>query len=112
MKKTILFIVAILMIGNVCEAKRNRRNYSYTSYKPSPVDNSSAQGVANTMAARNYVAHFGGHPGLYEGCGSGWTKEQAYNNCCYSKSGMKVVDSAYAQGKNGMWYCCKRYSTD
>ena len=35
---------------------------------------------------------------------------QAYNNCCYSNSGMSVVDVGYAQSKYGMWYCCKRYS--
>ena len=102
-----------MSLTNVSEAKRRRRyssSSSYTSYSNyKPVDNSSAQGVANTMAERNYVSHFGGHPGLYEGCGSGWTPDQAYNNCCYSNSGMDVVDVGYAVSKNGMWYCCKRY---
>jgi len=105
MKKIIICFVALVMICNVCEAKK--RKY-YTNYNP--VDNSSAQGVANTMASRGYVGHFGGHGGLYEGCGSGWTMEQAYRNCCYSNSGMFVVDVGYAQGRSGMWYCCKRYS--
>ena len=112
MKKIIVCVIALVMLSNVCEAKR-RKYYttsSYTSMKYSAVDNSSAQGVANTMAERNYVSHFGGHPGLYEGCGSGWSQEQAYRNCCYSNSGMPVVDVGYAQSKNGMWYCCKRYS--
>ena len=110
MKKIIICLVALTMITNVAHAKR-RRYYptaTYTSYK-APVDNATAQGVANTMASRNYVSHFGGHPGMYEGCGSGWSKEQAYKNCCYSNSGMKVIDVGYAQGKSGMWYCCKRY---
>ena len=111
MKKIIICLIAIIMIGNVCEAKR-RKYYptsSYTSIKYT-VDNSTAQGVANTMSQRNCVSHFGGHGGMYEGCGSGWTQNEAYNNCCYSNSGMRVVDVGYAQSKYGMWYCCKRYS--
>ena len=67
-----------------------------------------AQGVANIMASRNYVGHFGGNPG-YEGCGCGATKEAAYAICCYANSGMATVDVGYAQAKNGMWYCCRRY---
>jgi hypothetical protein len=67
-----------------------------------------AQGVANIMASRNYVGHFGGNPG-YEGCGCGATPEAAYAICCYANSGMATVDVGYAQAKNGMWYCCRRY---
>lgn len=67
-----------------------------------------AQGVANIMASRGYVGHFGGNPG-YEGCGMAPTKEGAYNICCYANSGMATVDVGYAQGANGMWYCCRRY---
>ena len=112
MKKILVAIVALTIMSNVCEARNRRRSYptksySYTNYKP--VDNKTAQGVANTMASRNYVSHFGGHPGMYEGCGSGWSQDQAYNNCCYSRSGMKTVDVGYAQSTNGMWYCCRRY---
>jgi hypothetical protein len=67
-----------------------------------------AQGVANIMAARGMVGHFGGNPG-YEGCGMAGTKDGAYNICCYANSGMTTVDVGYAQGANGMWYCCRRY---
>src|SRR5215471_12143182 len=67
-----------------------------------------AQGVANIMAAKNYVGHFGGNPG-YEGCGCGATPQAAYIICCYANSGMATVDVGYAQAKNGMWYCCRRY---
>tara|TARA_B100002019_G_scaffold184518_1_gene159263 strand:- start:208 stop:549 length:342 start_codon:yes stop_codon:yes gene_type:complete len=111
MKYVILGLVGLVMLTGVSEARRSRKKssnkyyYTYTS----SVDNSSAQGVANTMASRNCVAHFGGHYNSYEGCGSGWTQNQAYNNCCYSNSGMAVIDVGYAQGSNGMWYCCKRY---
>lgn len=69
---------------------------------------STAQGVANIMASRNYVGHFGGNPG-YEGCGCGASPAAAYAICCYANSGMATVDVGYAQAANGMWYCCRRY---
>lgn len=74
----------------------------------SAFDTSTAQGVANIMASRNMVGHFGGNPG-YEGCGMGATKQAAYSICCYGNSGMATVDVGYAQAANGMWYCCRRY---
>jgi hypothetical protein len=74
-----------------------------------PVITHTAQGVANTMAARNYVGHFGGNSG-YEGCGSGYSREQAYNNCCFANdTRLTTVDVGYAQGSNGRWFCCRRY---
>ncbi|WP_254508278.1 hypothetical protein [Anatilimnocola floriformis] len=79
-----------------------------TTVVKSKFDTSSAQGVANIMAANGYVGHFGGNPG-YEGCGMAGTKEGAYAICCYANSGMATVDVGYAQGSNGMWYCCRRY---
>lgn len=91
-------VALIIMTCSVCHAKKYA---SYTNY--------SAQGVANIMAQRNSVGHFGGNSYMYEGCGSGHTKEQAYNNCCFSNSGLRVVDVGYARGSNGLWYCCKRY---
>ena len=74
----------------------------------SQFDTSTAQGVANIMAARGVVGHFGGNPG-YEGCGMAATPQAAYSICCYANSGMATVDVGYAQGANGMWYCCRRY---
>ena len=67
-----------------------------------------AQGVANIMATNSRVGHWGGNPG-YEGCGCGATPEAAYSICCYANSGMATVDVGYAQARNGMWYCCRRY---
>jgi hypothetical protein len=67
-----------------------------------------AQGVANIMASRNQVGHWGGNPG-YEGCGCGATPQAAYNICCYANSGMATVDVGYARSASGMWYCCRRY---
>jgi hypothetical protein len=68
-----------------------------------------AQGVANMMARLGRIGHFGGNPYSYEGTGMGSTPEQALNNCCYSRSGMKVADQGVAQCPNGQWVACKRY---
>ena len=81
-------------------AATNVRMVSYST--------ATAQGVANLMARYNRVGHFGGNPG-YEGCGCGATPAAAYSICCYGNSGMATVDVGYAQGSNGMWYCCRRY---
>jgi hypothetical protein len=118
--KKFTFALAALMITLLvtedASARIFRRRSSsgsyktYTSYQPSSADNSSAQGVADTMARYHRVGHWGGHSPYYEGCGSGFSPEQAYRNCCYANSGMKTIDVGYAQGNNGMWYCCRRYS--
>lgn len=78
------------------------------SYTSSGSNNSTAQGVAEMMAQRGTVGHFGGNSG-YEGCGSGSTPDAAYRNCCFANSGMTTVDVGYAQGRNGQWFCCRRY---
>lgn len=80
-----------------------------TAIPVSSSQTATAQGVAQLMAQYGRVGHFGGNPG-YEGCGSGGSPQAAYNNCCYANSGMATVDVGYAQGSNGMWYCCRRYN--
>jgi len=69
-----------------------------------------AQGVASLLASSGRLFHPGGNPHSYEGVGMGSTPEQALNNCCYSRSGMRVADQGVAQGKNGKYFACKRYS--
>lgn len=81
---------------------------STTNVRAVSYSTSTAQGVANLMASYNRVGHFGGNPG-YEGCGCGATPAAAYSICCYGNSGMATVDVGYAQGANGMWFCCRRY---
>lgn len=72
-----------------------------------PTNNSTAQGVAELMARSRQCKHFGGNRG-YEGVGMGSTPEQALNNCCYSRSGMRVADQGVAFG-GGRWWACRRY---
>jgi hypothetical protein len=85
----------------------------YTTSSPAPTmtyapaNNSTAQGVAEMMARSRQCKHFGGNSG-YEGVGMGSTPEAALGNCCYSRSGMRVVDQGVAFG-GGRWWACKRY---
>ena len=102
-------VLLALAITGVAEARPRRGySYSYSSSVPAAGDTSTAQGVAEIQARLGRVGHFGGNRG-YEGCGSGATPEAALRSCCYSTSGMMVVDKGVAQGRNGQWYACKRY---
>jgi hypothetical protein len=89
---------------------RPRRQYQQSQ----PIQNAvramanTAQGVAEACANRGVLAHMGGNSGP-EGLGMGSTPESAYRNCCFANSGMPDADVGYAQGANGMWYCCRRY---
>lgn len=116
MKKVVLVALVFCLTAQSAFAwpwnRRSNRNVYYGSTTTSASayhgENSTAQGIANIMARLRRVGHFGGNPG-YEGCGSGPTKEAAYNNCCYARSGMTTVDVGYAQDSSGTWYCCRRY---
>lgn len=107
-----LIVCGIIMaVSSDCYARGRRPVTNTVSAVAHAVDHKltrTAQGVAEIMARLGTVGHFGGNPG-YEGCGMGATKEQAYSICCYGNSGMQTVDVGYAQGTNGMWYCCRRY---
>jgi len=70
--------------------------------------NATAQGVAELCAREGRCRHFGGNRG-YEGVGVGSTPEQALGNCCFSRSGMRVVDQGVARGTDGRWYAARRY---
>ena len=104
--RRIAIAVVLCVIATTAYARPRR---SYASYAtPSSVgDNSTAQGVAEWQARDGVVAHHGGNRG-YEGCGCGPTPESALNNCCYSNSGMPVVDQGVAYG-HGRWFACKRF---
>jgi len=120
-----VFTCLFLVVSALTVEAAPRRRYTYTttpstssmprvegytsSSMPTYTGNTgSAQGVAEMMASRGVMQHFGGNTG-YEGVGTGSTPEQALGNCCYSNSGMAVVDQGVACGRNGRWYACKRY---
>lgn len=108
----VLTAAAVLSACGDAEARglfrRSRSGSSYHSV-PAGCDNSTCRGVVEIMCKTLRMGHYGGNRG-YEGVAMGYSgPEAALNNCCYSNSGMKVVDSAVAQAKNGAWYACKRY---
>jgi hypothetical protein len=105
MRFVLCFVV--LLCGQVCVAQTVCQNGQCRAVTKS--ETSTAQGVANLMSRLRKIGHFGGNRG-YEGTGMGSTPEQALRNCCYSNSGMAVVDQGVAQGSDGKWYACKRYS--
>ena len=109
--RLILAIALLLAMNSTGEARIFGRKHSTTNHSSSGVDTSCAQGVAEGMARRNWVGHFGlGGTGLYEGCASGPTKQYAYDHCCFANDrSLKTVDVGYAQSSSGRWYCCRRY---
>lgn len=109
MKRFILGSMFVVLFCGICEAKPRHYTNKVYSYTNSVGNNSTAQGVAEIMASKNMVGHFGGNSG-YEGCGSGFSQQQAYNNCCFANSNMTTIDVGYALGRDGRWYCCRRYA--
>ncbi len=107
--RLVVVALAVVLMCSDAHAWGRRRSSGYSSYGavPAGCSNSTAQGVAEIQARLGRVGHYGGNTG-YEGCGSGPTPESALANCCYSNSGMAVVDQGTAYG-HGRWFACKRY---
>lgn len=105
-------VVAVLLFASVAHADNRRRRYTTTPMVSTPAvytgATSSAQGVAELQASRCSMGHYGGNSG-YEGVGMGSSPDDALGRCCYSNSGMRVVDQGVARGRDGRWYACKRY---
>lgn len=67
-----------------------------------------AQEAAEASASGG-LRHRGGNPS-YEGLGCASTPEAAFRSCCYANhSGLETYDVGIAQGRNGLWVCCRRY---
>lgn len=115
----VLTVLAVVFAASTVEAAPRWRRQSTSTYSSTPTTRvegytsagghtGSAQGVAEMMASRGVMQHFGGNSG-YEGVGMGSSPEEALGNCCYSRNGWAVVDQGVACGRNGKWYACKRY---
>lgn len=114
MKQFLLGCLIVLGVCTISEARprwRNTNTVSVSFKLAEGESNATAECVAKIMAKRRTVGHWGGFSSYasHEGCGMGMTKQQAYNNCCYSRNGWITVDVGYAQDVNGNWYCCRRY---
>ena len=67
-----------------------------------------AQGHAESMAASGSMVHAASHGATYEGVGVGGSPAAALASCC--NNGGAVLDEGTAQGRDGRWYACRRYS--
>ena len=86
----ILFTILILLVASPAMAHRT------------------AQQAAEASAAGG-LCHRGGNPS-YEGLGCSHSPESAFRSCCYANnSNLITYDVGIAQGRNGLWVCCRRY---
>ena len=67
-----------------------------------------AQGHAEAMAASGSMVHAASHGSTYEGVGVGGSPAAALGACC--NNGGQVLEEGTAQGRDGRWYACRRYS--
>ena len=67
-----------------------------------------AQGHAEAMAASGSMVHAASHGLTYEGVGVGGSPAAALAACC--NNGGTVLEEGTAQGRDGRWYACRRYS--
>lgn len=67
-----------------------------------------AQGHAESMAASCSMVHAASHGSTYEGVGVGGSPDAALASCC--NNGKAVLEEGVAQGRDGRWYACRRYS--
>ena len=67
-----------------------------------------AQGHADSMAASCSMVHAASHGSTYEGVGVGGSPAAALASCC--NNGGAVLEEGTAQGRDGRWYACRRYS--
>jgi len=67
-----------------------------------------AQAHAESMAASGSMVHAASHGATYEGVGVGGSPDAALAACC--NNGGAVLEEGTAQGRDGRWYACRRYS--
>jgi hypothetical protein len=67
-----------------------------------------AQAHAEAMAASGSMIHAASHGNTYEGVGVGGSPAAALRACC--NNGRAVLEEGTAQGRDGRWYACRRYS--
>jgi hypothetical protein len=67
-----------------------------------------AQAHAESMASTGSLVHAASHGATYEGVGVGGSPAAALASCC--NNGGAVLEEGTAQGRDGRWYACRRYS--
>ena len=81
---------------------------SCSSASSRTVTRGGAQGHAEAMAASGSMVHAASHGATYEGVGVGSTPGAALASCC--NNGGAVLEEGVAQGRDGRFYACRRYS--
>lgn len=119
--KRFLLVAAIVGLTVADSSARDRRRpilrtvqaTAYVARGASSVVAGGLGAMAKSLqqAAQGRMAHVGSVPaGHFEGVGfSSSSPEQALAVCCYSNSGLRVVDQAVVAGPGG-WYATKIYS--
>ena len=79
-----------------------------TASTRSVVRGGGAQAHAEAMASTGSMVHARSHGATYEGVGTGGSPQAALSACC--NNGGAVLDEGTAQGRDGRWYACRRYS--
>lgn len=113
-------IVAVVVLSGAAQAGPLRRSVTTTRASTCVGGNCSsastrtvtrgggAQGHAEAMAASGSLVHAQSHGATYEGVGVGSTPAAALASCC--NNGGAVLEEGTAQGRDGRWYACRRYS--
>ena len=96
-RRTVTTTRASTCVGGNCSSASSRT-----------VTRGGAQGHAEAMAASGSMVHAASHGSTYEGVGVGSTPGAALGACC--NNGGAVLDEGTAQGRDGRWYACRRYS--
>ena len=93
--------------STVCESDGCGATSTATTRSVTRGHTGSAQGVAELQAQAGACRHYGGNQS-YEGVGVGGSPQSALDACC--NNGGAIVDQGVAQGRDGRWYACRRYS--
>lgn len=114
----LMAIAAVALLAASAEAGPFRRSVTTTRASSCVGGNCSsastrtvtrgAQGHAEAMAASGSLVHAASHGSTYEGVGVGGSPAAALASCC--NNGGAVLEEGVAQGRDGRWYACRRYS--
>ncbi len=115
----ILMAMALVLLATSAHAGPWRRSVTTTrastctggscsSASSRTVTRGGAQAHAESMAASGSMVHAASHGATYEGVGVGGSPAAALAACC--NNGGAVLEEGTAQGRDGRWYACKRYS--
>ena len=96
-RRTVTTTRASTCVGGNCSSASSRT-----------VTRGGAQSHAESMAASGSMVHAASHGSTYEGVGVGGSPQAALASCC--NNGGAVLEEGVAQGRDGRWYACRRYS--